>query len=864
MLTAILVTCSSDSAGGPSSGPVLGNVTAAPVFPSGSFFGANLPIDHIHAIVVRPPSTTLRDTTTSFDANLDRLRLSLPVLLTASAESLDVTIELLSGSQVLFSGTHRLEAHAGPPSSTPPPPLPLVFVGPGSQVAALFLAPLDSSLTQGDSLPMRITGQDANQLPVPAFYVSWGSADTNIARVNGAGVVHGIASSGLVYIRARTPATLSFPQGVVESTSVFLQPVGAGGVETWTGAVSTDWDVAGNWNPAVVPAGTDSVVIPAATNHPALLGPATAGAVNVAGGILELNGQTLLVQRTFATTGAGILLMTNQTDALSVAGDAIFNGGNELGSMSAGTLVVDGGLNQQNSNSNDSFHPSGTQITRLKGSTPAVFFASPGIAPGSSHFQTLVWTPPGAGVMTLGSNVFAHAAFSVAGSATVTGGHTLSAGNIATVGTLTFDNVNVIVDQPAGLPVTVSDLTFLNQSPTAVQLQINHPGTGSPFTLTNLTFSTTPTTGFYLGATDLNPSDGQVLTLDFQNPVPANPGAFVQTSGGAVVNWPLPAPGATRTWNGSASTDWSNAANWSPAGVPTAADTVVIGIVSNEPVLTAGSAAQTITISGPTASLDLNGHSLGIGGDLLVSNSAVIVMQNINDQLTVTGNATFQGGDETGLLSAGTLTLKGNFAQNNGNGNAFASTGTLVVLNGTSQQTVNFGFPGTGNSRFQNLAVTNPAGIKFISSTVVNGTLTVTGATPLTDNGSQTLTVLGALTTPAGSSVTLTSFTTPTAPVIGGSYSVGTTTYTGVGMTLPVLAYTNLVLTGSGTPAGNLAVSGDLTVAAGGNLTVGGRTLTIAGNLTNNGLVTMTNAADQVTVTGNATFQGGDETGLLS
>ena len=80
----------------------------------------------------------------------------------------------------------------------------------------------------------------------------------------------------------------------------------------------------------------------------------------------------------------------------------------------------------------------------------------------------------------------------------------------------------------------------------------------------------------------------------------------------------------------------------------------------------------------------------------------------------------------------------------------------------------------------------------------------------------------GQLTSAAASSVTLNGFTTATAPVIGGSYSVGTTTYTGTGMSFPVLPYTNVVVIGDGSPAGNLTLTGGLTVTnSGANFTMG-------------------------------------------
>jgi len=42
----------------------------------------------------------------------------------------------------------------------------------------------------------------------------------------------------------------------------------------------------------------------------------------------------------------------------------------------------------------------------------------------------------------------------------------------------------------------------------------------------------------------------------------------------------------SKTWNGTVNTDWNNASNWSPIGVPTIADCVVIPNVANDPEIT--------------------------------------------------------------------------------------------------------------------------------------------------------------------------------------------------------------------------------------------------------------------------------------
>ena len=79
---------------------------------------------------------------------------------------------------------------------------------------------------------------------------------------------------------------------------------------------------------------------------------------------------------------------------------------------------------------------------------------------------------------------------------------------------------------------------------------------------------------------------------------------------------------AQATWTGTTSTDWNTAANWNPAGVPTATTDVVIPTASNNPRIGAGTAAvansvlvqdgATLTIVS-SASLTING-SRGLFG----------------------------------------------------------------------------------------------------------------------------------------------------------------------------------------------------------------------------------------------------------
>ncbi len=163
-------------------------------------------------------------------------------------------------------------------------------------------------------------------------------------------------------------------------------------------------------------------------------------------------------------------------------------------------------------------------------------------------------------------------------------------------GGATFNGTSLVIDQPLPLPVALANVTFAGMSSTVNQLTVNHTGIGGPFTLNNLTFSSAPTTGFYISANDLDGATSGVLTLDVAGSSPATGAPFIQQLNGAVVNWPPAVPPIT--WTGAVSTDWSTAGNWSPAQVPTSADDVVIPVATPIATVTSSCAAKSLTVNG--------------------------------------------------------------------------------------------------------------------------------------------------------------------------------------------------------------------------------------------------------------------------
>jgi alpha-tubulin suppressor-like RCC1 family protein len=434
-------------------------------------------------------------------------------------------------------------------------PTPTRVVGAPSSVA--LSAGNGQTAPAGSTLPIApaVVVRDAQTNPIPGVEVVF-AVTTGGGSINDGGQTQAVLTdaSGIAAVSDWTLGAAPGSNGLsatVSALGVTGNPVGFTATGTtvttptfsWTGATSTDWSVAANWSPAQVPGALDSAVIGAAVSgrQPSLSTTAVVGAVNIiAGGNLTINGQGLSIVRGLTTGGTGVLTMTNAADVVSVAGDVVFDGGNELNLLSAGGISIFGNLTQLASNSGESFHSSGTFITVLAGVSPIVSFATPGLVTGTSRFQDLAWV--GTGTLTLATPAVAEGTLVINAGTTSTisstAGARLTVGDLVSPSPVVLNNVPLTLNQTTPGPLTLSNVTFQNMATTVSQLVVSHPG--GTFDFSNLVFSTTPAApnGFYMDVNDLTgPSDG-VLTINMVTPTPASPGAFLRTTNSAVVNWP--------------------------------------------------------------------------------------------------------------------------------------------------------------------------------------------------------------------------------------------------------------------------------------------------------------------------------------
>lgn len=161
--------------------------------------------------------------------------------------------------------------------------------------------------TTASPLAINDTGAGA----VPKLTLNSG-ATQSIANVN---VTNNDASGGTQLIAHGTSS--------LSGTTTNWTIGSAGATFRWTGAVSTDWNTAGNWDMNAVPSSIDDVIIPStATNNPSLANNVTVNALTVySGGALSTGGYALTV------SGDAIL------DGVLNAGSSVVNiGGNLTGS----------------------------------------------------------------------------------------------------------------------------------------------------------------------------------------------------------------------------------------------------------------------------------------------------------------------------------------------------------------------------------------------------------------------------------------------------------------------------------------------------------------------------------------------------
>ena len=793
----VLTTCS-DAPLAPDR-PRAAPIAISAAFPAASLSAFNLTLDNVRLILVHagPTPDTLVDTLYVIPATATQIPLQATVELQQDAETLQVSLEYLSGGTLLFTdaGSTVVRPGTNPPATLPAPR----YVGPGANIATLRLAPRDTTLTAGAVFPFRITAADSQANPVTAFYVSWTSSSAS-STVDASGTVHAQPARGTFQIRAKTPTgitdstgvTLTLPanllvkvsgdgQAAAPAGSQLAQPLvvqvqasdglGVPGVPV-TFVASTG---GGSVNPAT--AITDSA---GKAQTVATLGP-TAGPNSFTA--TSAVGQVTFSETGSAVTGAATnLFLATQPSATAQSGvalaqqpvvqlrDASNANVSQAGvpvtvSLTGGSGTVSGTLTV-NTNANGQAVFTNLAISGTVG-TRTLTFSSTGLTSVTSAAITLSAGPPAVIAAQNGNN------------------------QSATVGTTVAVAPTVLVTDGATNPVSGVSVTFAVATGGGTVVPTTPVVTGSNGLAAATSWTLGPTAG----------TNNNTLTATATGSgISGNPVTFTASA---------TATTGKATWTGVTSTDWFTATNWNVGAVPSASDTVTIAsgtpfaptmtgtatvaglTVQSGATLTLGvssglailgyaavtgaiagdstavvtlAAASRTTLSGNIAvnvvitgnyllngNVNLSGHTLGVSGALsfghtlragaFVTTANGALTMGTGDSLIVT-SATFSGGSEVGALGGGVLVVSGDFVQNGTTSASSFSCGTghKVLFTGAGVHNVLMTNP--GSSTFGTVEVSGGADVRLASNaavyyggvTVSSGTFETNGFT-LTDKG---------------------------------------------------------------------------------------------------------------------------------
>jgi len=372
----------------------------------------------------------------------------------------------------------------------------------------------------------------------------------------------------------------------------------AGGVlKTWTGNANTSWAVADNWSPAAVPISLDTVMIP---DVGAGNYPSLVANVEIAG-LINAPGTSL----------------TLDGNNLTVTGNADIDGT----ITASGTEIVTFGGNVDFSNG--TFNQA-TAVVVIAGSAAQMF------TPDNNSFNEI----------------------------RVDSTNGVTFGSVFSADTLRITNTSVSATFSTGF--TVVDLDC--DGPSAALIFAD----GASYNVTNLVLRGGAGELIVLrssggAAWDLNVSCWQAVRYVDVQDSDASGGMTIyavnSTNSGDNVNWNFT---DWKVWDGSLSTDYATADNWTPVGAPTSADYVLVdgGYGANAPALSLATNVARLTVGiSETSVLSLNAL-LTVTEDVLIGPAGVLNHGDNADaetyklSLTVGSNLTVAAGgaiDVTGL-----------------------------------------------------------------------------------------------------------------------------------------------------------------------------------------------------------------------
>jgi hypothetical protein len=356
----------------------------------------------------------------------------------------------------------------------------------------------------------------------------------------------------------------------------------------------------------------------------------TTGPLVLTNADLDVGSQSIVVGGDLSVTGGSArLIMTTAGGSVAVAGDALFDGGSQSGSLTQGELRVAGDLTASNTSSSLSFVASIDHTTILDGAGPQlVTFSNPGTAAQRFHHLTVENV---GGTVILDTDIVATGDVSIFGESVLDApGRTISAGGSFVVGS------GVAIFQEL---IAIGDLTAIS-SPLTADLLVSAAVT-LPSDLVVQGDVRVNNADLTIGAFSLTVADSLTVRGGSAQLVMANAAGIVDVAGHVL-------------FDGGVSSGWLTAGLLRVAGDFTVATTstpsAFVGSIAHTTVFD-GAGAQTVAFSNPGQITQRFHH-------LSVENLGGVV--TFASDFVATGDVTIQG--QTVVSAAGrTISAGGSF-----------------------------------------------------------------------------------------------------------------------------------------------------------------------------------------------------------